>query len=381
MVKRVTISEVAKEAGVSVSTVSRILNNHPNVTPELRNRVQDAIKKLGYIPNASAQYVRTGNSRILGMIIPTASNQYFGKILDGALDCALEKGYRITTFSSNGNAEKDIQCLYSVAASAATGLIYCPISVASSEHLNVVFSKNMPVVIASRRGIIPGVPHVYTDDVQGGYTVTKFLLHQGHRRIAFFAGFWENPASNVDELMELMDSDQRGAYSSLDRLAGYQKALQEAGVPFDQNLIAMTSYDYDGGYKAMKRYLTSMTEFDAVICSNDWVASGVLQALQEQNISVPGQVSVVGYDNTEVARISRPMLTSVRQYPYDIGYTAVNMLIAMLKGRTVEDKMIGTDLIVRNSTAVKRPPSPYIDNVFVQKNTPYISDIGGGVVF
>ncbi len=366
--KQVTISDVAKEAGVSVSTVSRILNNNPSVAPELRDRVQSTIEKLGYVPNASAQYVRTGNSRILGMIVPTASNQYFGKIIDGALDCALEQGYRVTAFSSDGNAEKDIQCLYSVASSAAAGLIYCPISVASSDHLNVVFSKKMPVVIASRRGIIPGVPHVYTDDVEGGYTVTKFLLHQGHRRIAFFAGFWENPATNVEELMKLMDSDQRGAYSSLDRLAGYQRALEEAQVPFDRNLVTMTSYNYDSGYSSMKRFLTSMTEFDAVICSNDWVASGVLQALQEQNISVPGQVSIVGYDNTEVARISRPMLTSVRQLPYDIGYAAVNMVIAMLRGRNVEDKMIGTDLIVRNSTAVKR--MPYMEKLPGGKNPP-----------
>lgn len=124
--KRITISDVAREVGGSVSTVSRILNDNPNVDPELCRRVRDTITRTGYIPNASAQYIRTGNSRILGMIISNAANQHFGCILDGALDCALEHGYRITVFSSNGNTKKDVQYLHSVAASAANGLIYCP---------------------------------------------------------------------------------------------------------------------------------------------------------------------------------------------------------------------------------------------------------------
>ena len=166
----------------------------------------------------------------------------------------------------------------------------------------------------------------------------------------------------------LWNFNQSNARAKNSLEAGYQRALEEAQVPFDRNLVTMTSYNYDSGYSSMKRFLTSMTEFDAVICSNDWVASGVLQALQEQNISVPGQVSIVGYDNTEVARISRPMLTSVRQLPYDIGYAAVNMMIAMLRGRSVADKMIGTDLIVRNSTAVKR--MPYMEKLPGGKNPP-----------
>ncbi len=351
--RKITIEDVAAKAGVSVSTVSRVLNNNPKVDKALSSRVQETIDALGYVPNAGARYIRSGASDLISMIIPSPSNQFFAQILEGAMDTALEHEYKIIAYSSDGSEQKDIKCLHSVASSPSSGLIYCPISVASTEHLNVVLSKKLPVVIAARRATMKGLPHVYVDNVKGCYTATRFLLVQGRRNIAFFAGFWEKPANDVEGLLDIFYSEKKGAYSSLDRLEGYMEALKEFGVEFKSSLLHMTEYDYAGGYKAVKEFLPKMVEFDAVICSNDWVASGVLQALQEQNISVPEDVSIIGYDNAQVAPISRPTLSTVQQLPHKIGNYAVESLIDLIEGKKVEDKIVETSLIVRNSTAVK----------------------------
>ena len=151
----------------------------------------------------------------------------------------------------------------------------------------------------------------------------------------------------------MLDSGHRGAYTTLERMAGYRRALAEEEIPLDKELISITSFDYKSGYRAMNSFLSTLTPFDALICGNDLVAAGAMEALQEQNISVPERISIIGYDNSEVAQIAHPKLTSVSQCAYDIGCQAVDMLLRAIGRETVTDSCLPTALIIRASTAMK----------------------------
>lgn len=351
--QKITIHDVAREAGVSVSTVSRVINANDTVNEALRERVMQTVEQLGYVPNASARSVRAGGSKLISVIIPTARIAVFAEALQGIMCEAMKRGYRVNVYSSNGDEQQDLACIESIASSGSSGLIYCPISRMPHECLKKVQQRRIPVVIALRRNVVPGLPHVYMDDELGGYRAAKYLLQQGRRRIAFFAGFWSAPCEGVNGVLEMLDSDHRGAYTTLERMTGYRRALAEEGIPLDKELISLTGFDYKSGYRAMNSFLSTLTSFDALICGNDLVAAGAMEALQEQNISVPERISVIGYDDSEVARIAHPKLTSVSQCAYDIGCQAVDMLLRAVCGEPVADNCLPTTLIIRASTAMK----------------------------
>lgn len=351
--QKITISDVAKQAGVSISTVSRVLNKNSTVDETLKRKVQKTIEEMGYVPNANARSIRAGNSNLLSVIIPTTEIAIFASVLQGVMDTAEANGLRVNVYSSKGDKRRDLQCLRDACACSSSGIIYCPISESDREYLETVLAKDIPVVIVMRRGVMPGIPHIYMDDFGGEYKATRYLIQQGHRRIAFFAGFWEKPAQDVEGMLAMMETEQRGAYSTLERLAGYKKALAESGLEFDTGLIQLTRFDYKSGYDAMKEFLSSLVNFDAVLCGNDLVATGVLQALKEQKIAVPERVSLIGYDDSDLARISNPGLTSVRQFPYTIGANAVKALMDMEQGKNVENQKLEAVFTIRTSTAMK----------------------------
>ncbi len=351
--QKITIHDVAREAGVSVSTVSRVINSNDSVNEELRERVTHTVERLGYVPNASARSVRVGDSKLISVIIPTARIAVFAEALQGIMCEATRRNYRVNVYSSNGDEQQNLACIESIASSGSSGLIYCPISKMSNNCLQKVQQRGIPVIIALRRNVVPGLPHVYMDDEMGGYRAAKYLLQQGRKRIAFFAGFWSAPCEGVNGVVEMLDSGHRGAYTTLERMAGYRRALAEEEIPLDKELISITSFDYKSGYRAMNSFLSTLTPFDALICGNDLVAAGAMEALQEQNISVPERISIIGYDNSEVAQIAHPKLTSVSQCAYDIGCQAVDMLLRAIGRETVTDSCLPTTLIIRASTAMK----------------------------
>ncbi len=180
--------------------------------------------------------------------------------------------------------------------------MFCPLSEASSSLLPALFSiSTPPIVIIYRHDYCDYASHIYYDNELGGYLATKYLLKAGHRQIAFFASFWsEEPA----DLLNFHDRRLMGSYSSLDRLKGYQKALNEYDVKIHRELLSSTGYTYESGYAMTKQFLSSLCDFSAIICCNDSVAAGALQALSEQNIDVPRQVSVIGYDASFLSDIT-----------------------------------------------------------------------------
>jgi len=350
--KSVTIQDVALEAGVSIATVSRALNNPQVVDVSSQKKVQEAVSKLHY---RVKQNLRTSLVQRVALIIPSASNAFFSQMLEGVLTASYSQEYQVLVYSSHGDPVKEIACLHSAHQANVDALLFCPLTDGSAKTVTALFTPDFPLLILYRRQFLPiGVPHIYYNNVQGGYLATKLLLKQGRRNIAFFIGFWQEPAETKLEILSLLDDPRRGSYSSLDRLSGYVKALSEFGLELDPTLITTTRYDFASGYEQTKLFLSTLRDFDSVICGNDTVAAGVLQALREQNIQVPQRVSVVGYDDSTLASITRPELTSVHQDPQKLGEQAVSMLSSLFAKERVEDRVLAPFLTIRNSTAMRQ---------------------------
>ncbi len=347
--KRATVTDVAALAGVSISTVSRVINGSGKVDPQLAQKVNEAVASLGFTPNPSARHMRGKADETINIIIPTVN---FSDMLRGAVDEAFSLGCRLNTYTSNGSARRDVECLERVA-SFSGGLIYCPVSMEGAHYLEIAASRQIPVVIAARRNVLAGAPHIYTDHVAACYRATKYLLQHHHRRVAMFAGFWNEKPESVDKLLEMRRSDCAGLYAALDRLTGYEMALKEFSLDLDPELVFITGFEYEDGYETCNKILASLCEFDAIICPTDRVAAGALQALQEQNVQVPNQVSIIGYDDGVFAQSTRPTLTAVHQQSYTIGRLAVQAIADLTRGKHVSDQVLDAELIVRNSTAAK----------------------------
>ena len=344
-----TIKTVAKEAQVSIATVSRVLNSNQNVNSELHEKVWKAVKKLGYKPNIAARSMKGQKSGIIGFLVPNITMTYFNDMVAGAIAAAHKYNYNILVSSSNGSLEEQQKGLDSFSTSVIDGLIFSPIS-QISDYPDLQSFSSIPVMIAYRNNIYNNLPHLSADNIKGGYIATKYLLNIGRRKIAFLAGFYEENI-RVEEMFHLIETNKTGIYSSIDRLKGYLKAHKEAGLEVDPNLIIPSGNSYENGYNSAQKMLYSASSVDALLAFNDSMAAGAINFLKEQNISVPEEISVIGYDDGPLAQIISPALTSVNQNANRIGATAVEMMMDLLEGKKVDDKILDVFLNIRQSTA------------------------------
>lgn len=345
----VTMKDVADEAGVSVSTVSRAINGKLNENNIMIEKIWKAIDKLDYKPNPAARFMKGQPTGTIGVLLPDISNPFFTGIAAGAITQAQKYDNNLIISSSNGSIEQEKKSLEHLSRSVLDGLIYCPI--ARNESFDEIeFFKNIPVVISYRRDIIPGRPHVYVDNIKGGYIAAKYLLRLKRKHICFIAGFWNAPFESRD-LIDMIDTPETGFFTSLDRFRGYLNALEEEKIPYDPSLVFISKYDYDSGYEIAKKIIESGREVDAILAPNDLVASGIIKFLTEQEISVPQEISVIGYDDSLIAPITNPTLSSVNQNSEEVGKKSVNLMMKLLNGDTPEDEIIDVSLSIRKSTS------------------------------
>lgn len=349
--KQVTIQDVADEAGVSIATVSRAMNNPSIVDASSHRKVADAIAKLDY---KLRQPIRYSQARTLAIILPSASNAFFAQMLEGVLLGATQHSYQTLVFSCHGDPGREEACLRLASRAQVDGLLFCPLADGSAQLAQALFAESFPLLVLYRRSFLQHRPHIYYNNEQGGYLATKLLLRLGRRNIAFFIGFWQEPGGSIEEILALIDDPRRGSYASLDRLAGYLRAISEFGLVLDPTLLCTTDYTFESGYERTKQFLSTLRDFDAVLCGNDSVAAGVLQALREQHIQVPSQVSVIGYDDSTLASIARPELTSVYQDAKQLGVRSVEMIGSLFDKGEVGDVVLDTYLTIRSSTAMKQ---------------------------
>jgi len=327
-----TIQEVSKRAKVSMATVSRVLNGNVPVSEATRARVIEVIEELDYHPNTFARGLVTNRLGGVGVVINDLASPFFGPMLSGIESVMEAQGMHLMVSSGHAEATSEGNAVEFLLRCHADALIIY-VEALSNADIAAFAEKGTPIVLVGRD--VPELADhtVYLDNVAGGRMVTEHLLEHGHQRIAHIAG-----ASTIDD--------------SCARLEGYQYALAAAGVPFDDSLVIAGDFQEAGGYKATKQLL-ARADFSAVFASNDQMAAGALNALREAGLSVPHDVSVVGYDDVLLARYVYPPLTTIRQPIIEMGRAAAQLALQLLNGTSTEEvkQRFEPTLIKRQSVA------------------------------
>jgi len=330
----ITLNEIARLVGLSTSTVSRALNNKPDVHPQTREKVIRMAEKLGYTPNSIAQSLRYKKTKTIGVIIADISNPFFAAVVGGIEDEARKKSYNIILCSSNEEYEREEKAIMVLLRQRVDGLLITPTQRESKDILHIK-SLTIPFVLIGRHFSSIKTNYVITDDVLGGFLATDHLLERGHRKILFI-----NAPLHIS--------------SAKERLEGYKKALLKHGVEFDGKLVKIApNVKMIDAYKITKKILSQKLDFTAVFTFSDFLALGVIKALYENGLKVPRDIAIVGYDDIEFSSALEVPLTTVRQPKYELGKKATNILIEkILKSNSnrVYKMMLKPELIIRNSS-------------------------------
>jgi len=323
-----TIRDVARYAGVSPATVSRVLNRsaHP-VSERGRRRVLDAARRLAYIPNMLARSLLTQQTAAIGVLIPDVSNPYYAAILRGIEDAISPSSRTVILCNTDRRPEKQRLYMRALMERRVDGIVIAGGSFGRAEL--AVAGRNVPVVMIGRHRA--RVPVVRVDNVAAGAMATEHLLALGHRRIACLAG----PSTSL---------------TAADRVAGYRKALEAAGLPADPALVREVGFTPAGAAQAVAGLFRADPPPTAIVAANDQVAIGAIRALHELGYRVPDDVSVVGFDDTPLASYTVPALSTVAIPTYELGRAAVALLLKMLEGQRVLSVVLPCTLRVREST-------------------------------
>ena len=350
--KKSGIKEIAKLAGVSTATVSRVLNGNEKVNPVLSAKVMAVAKSLGYQPSPAARYMRSKKSGLIGIVVPDISLSYFSDIVNGAINKAREYSQLVVVGTVESSVDTEREYLRKISGYMLDGLIHCPVSSAPIE--DEPSSINMPLVVAGRRKVIEGVPHITTNEEEAGYLAARYLLNLGRRKIGFLAGFWgKSPFYNLDDLIKAVDTPASGSYSAVDRLAGYKRAMEEFNLEVDERRLVFCGFDDESGYSASRELIGRLNEVDALMVPNCLVARGTFKFLHEQGINVPLDVSIVALDDMNVGELLAVPVTSISHDRYQVGEEAVIQVNRILNEETAHDKIIAVNLNIRQSTSRK----------------------------
>nr|WP_205740528.1 LacI family DNA-binding transcriptional regulator [Haloactinopolyspora alba] len=305
----VTMRDVAKRAGVSVKTVSNVVNGYPYIRDHTRAKVVEAIDELGYRMNLTARNLRAGRSGIITLAVPELGLPYFAELSEAVIRIARENGLTVLVEQTGADRERELTVLSGLRGHLVDGVIFSPLAMGpdDAEHLNVSF----PMVLLGERIFHGPVDHVTIDNVAGARAVVQHLTATGRRRIAVIG-------THSGELMG----------TAALRYQGYLQALRDAGIDETPELVADAgAWHRSTGAEAMVRLLNSGVRFDAVFAMNDTLALGALRVLLRHGIRVPDDVAVVGFDDIEEARYSTPTLTTVDPGREQIARTAVELLV------------------------------------------------------
>lgn len=316
-----TIYDVASEAGVSMATVSRVVNGNPNVKPSTRKKVLDAIERLGYRPNAVARGLARKKTTTIGVIIPDISSIFFSELARGIEDIATMYDYNMILCNSDQNQDKEIHLFNTLLEKQVDGIVFMGGTI-SEEHLKEFKSSPAPVVLAATVDEQGETPSVNIDYKQAVYDAVSQLIKQGHTKIGMVSGPISDPIN--------------GHY----KFEGYQRAIEEAGITFDDRYVTIADYTYDSGIEAMQTFLEMEDPPTAVFVNSDEMAVGVIHGARDAGYDVPGDFEVIGFNNTRLSLMVRPTLTTVVQPMYDIGAVAMRLLTKYMNDENVDDHVV-----------------------------------------
>ncbi|WP_044477250.1 LacI family DNA-binding transcriptional regulator [Paenibacillus antibioticophila] len=333
----VTIEDIAKEARVSVATVSRVINNSKAVSPELKKRVNDVIEKRNFKPNSLARGLIMKRTNIIGIIVPDISNPVFGALTRGINSFCQQKGYTLMVCESGGHQEKEVELLGVLADKKVDGVLFAGVDV-NSALVGEMKSMRYPIVLVTQEAsngeeVIHTVIH---DNVKAMYDAVSFLIENGHQRIALIGGP-ENDYSSGQK-----------------RLQGYKQALEEQKIEILDSYIEHGDFSFESGYECMRKiYEENSVLPTAVMVCNDAMAIGAIRFLKTSKVSVPADISIMGFDDLEFGRYFSPELTTVRISYFDEGLRAIKTLFKLIQEQSVPMTQFIPHKIIRRISVKK----------------------------
>ncbi|KAA5806273.1 LacI family DNA-binding transcriptional regulator [Thermoanaerobacterium thermosaccharolyticum] len=326
-----TIKDVAREAKVSIATVSRVLNNSAVVTDETKQRVLDAIKKTGYKPNALARSLKIQKTHTIGLIVPDISSPFYPEVVRGIEDIASMYSYNIFLCNTDQKEDKEMNYIEILSEKQVDGIIYMGDIIRESVKQQL-HDIGIPIVLAGTEDAESEFPNVNIDNKKASYDAVKYLLSLGHKKIGMISGPSDDPIGGVQ------------------RTNGYKEALSEAKIRFKPSLVV------EGNFKARQAYLAMLklleNNVDAVFAASDEMAAAAINAIFDSGFSVPEDIHVIGFDNTYLSYMFRPTITTIQRPAYDIGAVSMRLMTKLLAKEPIDDMhvILPHQLIVREST-------------------------------
>lgn len=332
-----TIKDVAKLANVSVTTVSKVMNNKGEISEATKKRVLGVIDELNYKPNALARGMITKKTRTIGLILPDICNPFYPDVARGVEDGASKFNYNIFLCNTDNSTKKEKNYINILIEKRVDGIIFTSSLSPKQDNIINLKKSGIPVVYMDRRVEYPDeINGVYINNFVGGYLATKHLIDLGHTKIGCITG-------NLKTL------------DSIERFEGYKKALKDSDISLNNELIAEGNYDIESGYECVDKLLSSNAvgkDITSIFACNDLMAYGAYKLFKQKGIRIPDDISIIGFDDIVLGQMLEPNLSTIRQPMYDMGSIASNMLIKMIEGKKLKENVVilQPELIVRSST-------------------------------
>lgn len=335
--KKLTIKDIAKEFKVSISTVSKALNDSYEISQSTKEKIQKYAKEQNYKPNFNALSLKNRSTKTIGVIIPTMLNYFFAQVFKGIEKTALEKGYKVITCISNESYDKEVEIIEMLSNGSIDGFL---LSMAKQtelihkfDHFKTSIEDGTPIVMFDRVAQSIACDKVITDDLEGATKTVEHLYQKGHKKIAFV-------------------STMSNLHIGKERLKGYKEGLKNVGLQFNKDLVLnVVEQDYKK-YKNIVRPFIKNNSIDAVITTGESVAVSVMKAIKKNAQKIPKDAAVIAFSNGILSRHSSPKMTTISQHGEQMGATAAKILIEKLenKTKTITTEIIKTDLVIRDST-------------------------------
>jgi LacI family transcriptional regulator len=337
--RKASIDDVAKAAGVAIKTVSRVLNNEPNVREETRAHVLAAVKRLNYHPSPSARSLASRRSYLIGLVYDNPGGNYTIEVQRGALARCREGKFLLLLHEVTGTGEELTHDVLAFANQThIDGLILAPPLSENPDIIGALDQHGLPFARIAPNDFKHSSPYVDMDDEGAAREMTEYLIGLGHRRIAFIIG-------------------RPGHFSSAERLRGYKAALKTHKIPLNADYVRQGDFLFDSGLEAARHLLALPERPTAIFAANDDMAAGALMAAHEMGVAVPGDLSVAGFDDAAISRTVWPPLTTINQPTYDLSYSAADLLLKnVLSGTPPKPVRLMHKLVRRASTGVLKPP-------------------------
>ena len=332
---RVNIKHIAKKAGVSIKTVSRVLNNDIYVKKETKEKIINIINELNYIPNRIAKSLSSGVSNNIGFIIPDITNPFFPEVVKGASDILLSKGFYLHLCNADNNPENEDSFIRDLESMWVSGIILAP-SYSENRNSEIIKNTNVPLIIIDREIKDINKDLIVINNQKGAYGITKYLIENNHKKIIFLGG-------------------SSYTMTAQNRFIGWKKAMQEANI-LDTDLSFWGDFTIESGYKMMENILNTPNSIDAVFACNDLIAIGAMEAIDNKGLKIPDDISIIGFDGIYISKFTKPKLSTYQQPIYEIGKIAAELLINRIE-KTEKAKIkrlvIDGNLIIRETVARK----------------------------